>query len=144
MADNYDVIVIGAGLGGLTAAAKLAQSGRKTLLVERNYSIGGAASTYKSGDLSVETSLHEASNPKDPTDPKHHVLVGLGVLDQVEWVQTPAIYDVRGAAYVILCRLLQQYRQELTLVAAGGLAICLRRTISRPHARTRCSAPAAS
>ena len=43
MADCYDVIVIGAGLGGLTAAAKLAQAGRKTLLVERNYGIGGAA-----------------------------------------------------------------------------------------------------
>ena len=52
MADCYDVIVIGAGLGGLTAAAKLAQAGRKTLLVERNYGVGGAASTYKS-----ETSL---------------------------------------------------------------------------------------
>ena len=50
MADCYDVIVIGAGLGGLTAAAKLAEAGRKTLLVERNYGIGGAASTYKSGD----------------------------------------------------------------------------------------------
>ena len=96
MADCYDVIVIGAGLGGLTAAAKLAQAGRKTLLVERNYGIGGAASTYKSGDLVVEASLHETSNPNDPTDPKHHVLAGLGVLDEVEWVTIPAVYEVRG------------------------------------------------
>ena len=96
MADCYDVIVIGAGLGGLTAAAKLAQAGRKTLLVERNYGVGGAASTYKSGDLVVEASLHETSNPNDPTDPKHHVLAGLGVLDEVEWVTIPAVYEVRG------------------------------------------------
>jgi phytoene dehydrogenase-like protein len=96
MADCYDVIVIGAGLGGLTAAAKLARAGRKTLLVERNYGIGGAASTYKSGDLVVEASLHETSDPKDPTDPKHHVLAGLGVLDDVEWVPTSAVYEVRG------------------------------------------------
>ena len=40
MADQYDVIVIGAGLGGLTAAALIARSGRKTLLVERNESVG--------------------------------------------------------------------------------------------------------
>jgi phytoene dehydrogenase-like protein len=96
MPDYYDVIVIGAGLGGLTAAARLAQAGRKTLLVERNYGVGGAASTYKSGDLVVEASLHETSNPKDPNDPKHYVLAGLGVLDKVEWVPTPAIYEVRG------------------------------------------------
>jgi cation diffusion facilitator CzcD-associated flavoprotein CzcO len=83
MPDCYDVIVIGAGLGGLTAAARLAQAGRKTLLVERNYGVGGAASTYKSGDLVVEASLHETSNPKDPNDPKHYVLAGLGVLDKV-------------------------------------------------------------
>lgn len=43
MTAQYDVIVIGAGLGGLTAAALLAQAGRKTLRVERNYGVGGAA-----------------------------------------------------------------------------------------------------
>ena len=51
MAGSYDVIVIGAGLGGLTAAALLARAGRKTLVIERNRSVGGAASTYKVGDL---------------------------------------------------------------------------------------------
>lgn len=54
MTAQYDVIVIGAGLGGLTAAALLAQAGRKTLRVERNYGVGGAASTYKAGDLVIE------------------------------------------------------------------------------------------
>ena len=33
--ERYDAVVIGAGLGGLSAAATLAQSGRKTLVVER-------------------------------------------------------------------------------------------------------------
>jgi len=94
--DRYDVIVIGAGLGGLTAAALLAQAGRKTLLIERNYGVGGAASTYKMGDLVVEASLHETSDPQDPIDPKHHVLSSLGVLDKVSWVPTGAVYQVRG------------------------------------------------
>ena len=62
MDTQYDAIVIGAGLGGLTAAATLAQSGCKTLLIERNYSVGGAASTYKSGEMVVEGSLHETAN----------------------------------------------------------------------------------
>ncbi|MEE8579120.1 MAG: FAD-dependent oxidoreductase, partial [Hyphomicrobium sp.] len=96
MTGQYDVIVIGAGLGGLTAAALLAQAGRKTLLVERNYGVGGAASTYKAGDLVIEASLHETADPYNHIEPKHHVLSRLGVLDAVEWVPTGAVYEVRG------------------------------------------------
>jgi pyruvate/2-oxoglutarate dehydrogenase complex dihydrolipoamide dehydrogenase (E3) component len=62
MADDYDVIVIGSGLGGLTAAGLIAQAGRKTLLIERNHDVGGAASTYKAGGLVVEASLHVAAD----------------------------------------------------------------------------------
>ena len=72
MAQRYDVIVIGAGLGGLTAAALIARSGRKTLVVERNASVGGAASTYRLGDLVVEASLHETSNPLHPIEYQAH------------------------------------------------------------------------
>jgi phytoene dehydrogenase-like protein len=93
---QYDVIVIGAGLGGLTAAALLARAGRRTLVIERNESVGGAASTYKVGDMLVEASLHETSDPGDPIDPKHSILARIGVLDAVQWVPTGAIYEVRG------------------------------------------------
>ena len=96
MAGSYDVIVIGAGLGGLTAAALLARAGRNTLVIERNRSVGGAASTYKVGDLVVEASLHETADPGDPIDPKHAILERIGVLDAVDWVPTGAIYEVRG------------------------------------------------
>ncbi len=96
MAERYDVIVIGGGLGGLTAAGLLARSGRKVLLLERNSSVGGAATTYKAGDLVVEASLHETADPHDPIEPKHHVLSRLGVLDAVQWVPTGPLYEVRG------------------------------------------------
>jgi phytoene dehydrogenase-like protein len=96
MDTQYDAIVIGAGLGGLTAAATLAQRGCKTLLIERNYSVGGAASTYKSGEMVVEGSLHETANPHDPLEPKHHILRGLGVLDKITWVPAGSVYEARG------------------------------------------------
>src|SRR3954470_16798667 len=42
---NYDVIIIGAGHNGLTAAAYLARAGRRVLVLERRHVIGGAAVT---------------------------------------------------------------------------------------------------
>src|SRR3954464_4721777 len=93
---RYDVVVIGAGLGGLAAAAILARAGRKVLVIERSNSVGGAASSYKSGDLFVEGSLHETSNPHDPRDPKHRVLTCAGVIEAVKWIPAGAFYEARG------------------------------------------------
>src|SRR5713101_6594873 len=93
---RYDVVVIGAGLGGLTAGAILARAGRKVLVIERNNSVGGAASSYKSGDLFVEGSLHETSDPHHPRDPKHNVLTRAGVIDAVKWIPAGAFYEARG------------------------------------------------
>ena len=93
---RYDVVVIGAGLGGLTAGAILARAGRKVLVIERSNSVGGAASSYKSGDLFVEGSLHETSDPHDPRDPKHDALTRAGVLDAVKWIPAGAFYQARG------------------------------------------------
>ena len=46
MQNKQDVVVIGAGVGGLAAAALLAKRGRRPLVLEANYLPGGCCSSY--------------------------------------------------------------------------------------------------
>ena len=50
----YDVIVIGAGLSGLTAAALLAKRNLKVCVVEAQYKPGGSCGIFKRGDVIFE------------------------------------------------------------------------------------------
>ena len=45
--DSYDVVMIGAGLAGLTAANTLARAGHAVLLVEQHYKLGGLATWFR-------------------------------------------------------------------------------------------------
>ena len=58
MKDQYDIIVIGSGLGGLTAARRLATAGRKVLLVEQHAIIGGLATYFKRKGHIFDVALH--------------------------------------------------------------------------------------
>jgi len=93
---RYDIIIVGAGLGGLTSGALLARAGRKVLVIEKSNSVGGAASSYKVGDLFVEGSLHETGDPHDPRNPKHNALARAGILETLKWSPGGALYEVRG------------------------------------------------
>ncbi len=58
-AESYDVVVIGSGLGGLTAANILAREGRSVLLLEQHYKLGGMATWFKRpGGHIFDISLH--------------------------------------------------------------------------------------
>src|SRR5208337_1574925 len=46
MSEKWDTLVVGAGIGGLTAAAKLVQSGQKVLVVDKNPHPGGTTAFY--------------------------------------------------------------------------------------------------
>ena len=56
--DNYDVIIIGSGLGGLTTANRLAYCGHKVLLLEHHHRLGGLATWFKRKGHIFDISLH--------------------------------------------------------------------------------------
>ncbi|MEW6553302.1 MAG: NAD(P)/FAD-dependent oxidoreductase [Actinomycetota bacterium] len=51
MAEEWDAIVVGAGVGGLSAAVLLAQTGMKTLVVEKDDRVGGRALSLRGEEL---------------------------------------------------------------------------------------------
>jgi phytoene dehydrogenase-like protein len=63
MKDNhYDVIIIGAGLSGLSAATRLGMFGKKVLLLEKHYVVGGLNSFYAKGGKKFDVGLHALTN----------------------------------------------------------------------------------
>lgn len=57
--DSYDVVVIGSGLAGLTAANILGRAGYSVLLLEHHYQLGGMATWFKRrGGHIFDISLH--------------------------------------------------------------------------------------
>lgn len=58
ISDNYDIIIIGSGLGGLTSANRLARCGHKVLLLEHHHRLGGLATWFKRKGHIFDISLH--------------------------------------------------------------------------------------
>jgi prolycopene isomerase len=63
----YDCVVIGAGNGGLGAAAQLAAKGASVLLLEQHNVPGGFASSFVRGRFEFEAALHEFCDVGSPT-----------------------------------------------------------------------------
>lgn len=49
--ERYDVIVIGAGIGGLSAAGMTAKEGKNLLVIDQRPTPGGVCHSFERGDI---------------------------------------------------------------------------------------------
>jgi all-trans-retinol 13,14-reductase len=116
---NYDIIIIGAGLGGLTAGAKLAKQGKKVLLIEQHDRPGGCATTFTRKDFTFEVGLHEMDGP-GPRDLKVKIFRDLGLTDKVTLLDVPEFYRfVNGRCDVVVPHDPEEAQGRLTALFPG-------------------------
>ena len=58
LAEQYDTIIIGSGMGSLTSAAILAKEGQKVLVLERHYIAGGFTHVFKRKGFEWDVGIH--------------------------------------------------------------------------------------
>jgi phytoene desaturase len=90
---DYDVVVVGCGLGGISAAALLARAGVRVLAVERQDGPGGCAHAFRRGPYLFDPAVHFTQEGLKGRF-LDLLLSHLDVRDQVELVSIPAAYRV--------------------------------------------------
>ncbi len=135
----YDVVVIGAGNAGLTAAAMLSQKGMNVLLLERHNIPGGSATSFCRGRFEFEVALHQLSGigtPEKP-GPLRSTLDQLGVMGDLEFVPMTDLYrvvigdqiDVSDDRKFIG---FDAYKAAIDVLRPGDVAMCTTRAYIRP------------
>ncbi len=97
--NKYDVVVIGAGNGGLAAACRILNAGKSCLVCERHNIPGGFATSFVRGRFEFEASLHEFNGIGTPEKPgsTRELFEELGVADKIEWIQLKDAYHLISA-----------------------------------------------
>jgi all-trans-retinol 13,14-reductase len=100
-AQDYDVIVIGSGIGGLCCAALLTRLGRKVCVLEQHYTAGGFTHSYEREGYEWDVGVHYVGEVHKPHAALRRIFDVISD-GQLKWAQMDAVYDriiVGGKAY---------------------------------------------
>lgn len=76
--ESFDVVVLGAGGAGLTAAIRLAEGGKKVLLAEKLAFCGGSSLICGGGVAVTETDLQKKAGIKDSVETLYEDIMRTG------------------------------------------------------------------
>lgn len=89
---DYDAIVIGSGIGGLTTAALLAKLGKRVCVLEQHYTAGGYTHSYEREGYEWDVGVHYIGEVHKPWSMIRRVFDVISD-GQLEWAPMDARYD---------------------------------------------------
>ncbi len=121
--DSYDVIVIGTGLGGLTAAAILARSGKRVFAAERHDRVGGYAHSFRRGPYLFDAAVHLVGGCANG-GLIDQLLESLAVRDRCDFAEVDPCYQANFPGFQLsapsgLAELTETYQQAFPEQAPG-------------------------
>ncbi len=127
----HDVVVVGGGLAGLSAACALADSGYRVHLIERRPYVGGRASSYQ----------HPGTG--EVVDNCQHILLGcctnligfyrqLGIENKIRWFDRITFLEPGGRQSVLQPGFLPApFHSSVSFLSASALSVADKLAISR-------------
>jgi all-trans-retinol 13,14-reductase len=120
LADTWDAIVIGSGMGGLTAAVLLGtHAGKRVLVLERHYEAGGFTHAFHRPGYRWDVGLHYIGQMQEASQARRvfdHVTGG-----GVKWQAMPEVYDrvlIAGQKFEFAAGL-ERFREGMKLAFPG-------------------------
>ncbi len=88
---DYDVIVVGSGIGGLCSAALLSQMGKKVLVLEQHYTAGGFTHAYEREGYEWDVGVHYIGDMGRKSQGRRLFDYISG--GQLKWAEMDPVYD---------------------------------------------------
>jgi len=112
--DNYDTIIIGSGMGGLTTGVILAKQGQKVLILERHYTAGGFTHVFKRKGYEWDVGIHYIGEVQKPNSLMRKLFDYI-TDSQLKWADLGTVYDriIVGEKSYDFVKGTQNFKQQL-------------------------------
>ena len=122
--ETFDAIVIGSGIGGLTAAALLARhAGKKVLVLERHYAAGGFTHVFHRRNYEWDVGVHYIGQVNGAQAPARVAFDNL-TEGRLRWNPMPDVYDriiIAGRKYDFPSGM-ERFRERMKQYFPGDVA----------------------
>jgi all-trans-retinol 13,14-reductase len=85
--DKYDVVIIGAGIGGLVCGCYLAKAGLKVFIAEQHYKPGGYCTSFERSGYTFDVGVHYLGSCREKEGIIYNILQDFSLLNRIKFIK---------------------------------------------------------